>query len=190
MKYAKKIQLPVDFDSIQITRKIQTLTTSNENLAKFDVFYIKQSDVSLIKSALPVQAQKNLLSVLATKYSLLSPHIHLKEKSVINFYKKVNGEVTTFYEGNIVRDYSINNDSGNLHVIKLDGIVPCEQLCAEQGDLWIMDTTQPHSVTIKGDSRSGIDKYFASDHQERLLIQMYFDVPYAQLLQWFENEVC
>lgn len=181
MKYAKKIELPIDFDSIQINRKIQTVATNDQNLAKFEMFYIKQVDVSLIKSILPFQVQSKLLSVRAASYSILSPHAHLREKSVINFYKKVNGEITTFYSGDVVRDETINDPSGNLEIIKLDGIVPCEQFCAEQGDLWILDTTQPHSVTVKGDTRVGRDRYFASDDKERMLIQMYFDLSYAEL---------
>ena len=60
-----------------------------------------------------------------TRLKLLTPHIHTNEKTIINFYDKVGGEVTSFWDGGeYVKDDRLTMDNGdtyyNVDAKKLD----------------------------------------------------------------------
>ena len=187
MRYAKQINLPVDISKIRV---------SNKSLGSFVVnpmwsgpasthLYIRKKDKDLITQALPEKLKEHLFHIDGNKFTLLAPHIHLNEQTVINIYLNVGGEITTFYEGSVTVDYTSTTDNGaGYNLINVDRMYPAESFCAAAGEIWMLDATTAHDVSIKNDTRVGLSKYVPVDNNHRLVVQLFFNAPYSELSQY------
>lgn len=189
MKYAKHINLTVDFphlnkSTIVLGRHGKGLTDFPEGVIRK---YIPNKQVDLIKSSLPEALQSSVIGVNYSDIRLLAPHIHMVEQAVINFYQHTNGEMTTFYEGEIERDdrWSTDNGNGYLNVV-MEKIHPVESFIAKDNDVWILDTRQPHSVTIIDDERTDMHQFEPKGDNHRKIVQVYLDLPFAEVIKFFD----
>ena len=187
MKYARKIDLPINLDSIKISSKALSyhLTGTLWKEPASIHYYVRDKDKDYIKQCLPLDVRKHLYHIDTHKFTILAPHVHVTELALINLYISVDGEITTVYDGD--KDpYNIwDVDNGNgYYLVNPDKINPIETFCASTGDIWILDPTQPHSVTYKDDTRVGIDRYIpleGVDRPIRNVVQLYFDIPFKEL---------
>jgi len=187
MKYARQINLPIDIGKIRV---------SNKSLGSYLVspiwsepasthLYIRKKDKDLLAHSLPEKLKDYLFHIDANKFTLLAPHIHLNEQTVINIYLNVGGEITTFYEGLVTVDHTSTTDNGaGYNLINVDRMYPVESFCASAGEMWMLDTATTHDVSIKNDTRVGLSKYVPVDNNHRLAVQLCFNAPYAELSQF------
>jgi hypothetical protein len=191
MKYAKKIQLFVEFQ--KPNRSSFVLGRHGEdNIGKHHVVrrYLQRKQVDVVKEVLPENVRPYVIGVNFSEISLLGPHTHTEEKCVINFYQHVNGEVTSFWEGEIERDDRWTSDNGKGYInVNPDKIKIVESFKAESGDVWILNATQPHSVTIDGDVRTNGYQYAPENDNVRLVVQAFIDLPYSDVVEALENKV-
>lgn len=199
MKYAKKIS--IDFD-VEIGKKLtQHPVVAKHVLDKYGdaigeyqgervvIRYMPKKYTNQLKAFIPEKAKKHLISVNLTEIRLLAPHIHLREQCVMNFYLHTNGEVTSFWEGEIERDDNWTLDNGNGYmIVNSKSLKFSESYTAQPGDCWLLNTGQPHSVSYPDDDRTGMFVYEAKNvHEPRWLVQAYFNAPFEQIAEYFEN---
>jgi hypothetical protein len=143
--------------------------------------YAPKDYIARVKEALPEEIQRGVRFINFAEIGLSGPHIHLTENAVINFYFKVNGEVTGFYEGGAKIAEELVLDSGNdYYPIDEATITEVERFIAKDGDVWLMSTRQPHAVFYDGDTRTGVERYRNIGDARRIAVQVYLDVDYKR----------
>ncbi|NBR60153.1 MAG: hypothetical protein EBT86_00615 [Actinobacteria bacterium] len=188
MKHAKKILLP--FDIQELIGDIDSIDDRyTDSFGKFKTeykikrrFVPKKIQLKILKS-LPYDLQKDYLTSTISEIGLLAPHVHITDNSVINFYIKTNKEITYFWDGEIVPDdyNSIVRDNGNGYwTLATDKLTICESFTADPGEIWILNTQQPHSVTFENFD-------FLSVLDTRLVIQMFFKTPFLKISSYFNQ---
>ena len=82
-----------------------------------------------------------------TQISLLTPHIHTNEKTIINFYDKTGDEVTSFWDGEYIIDDRLTMDNGNTYYnVDAKNLDVKFRFTAQEKDVWILNTAKAHSV--------------------------------------------
>ena len=82
-----------------------------------------------------------------TQISLLTPHIHTNEKTIINFYDKTGDEVTSFWDGKYIIDDRLTMDNGNTYYnVDAKNLDVKFRFTAQEKDVWILNTAKAHSV--------------------------------------------
>lgn len=82
-----------------------------------------------------------------TQISLLTPHIHTNEKTIINFYDKTGDEVTSFWDGEYIIDNRLTMDNGNTYYnVDAKNLDVKFRFTAQEKDVWILNTAKAHSV--------------------------------------------
>lgn len=188
MKHAKKIKLDVKFLYLNNVSHIIGKHGMREGAETHAVVrrYLPRKQIELIRDALPKDAKPYLMGVNYSEISLLGPHIHLDDGCTVNFYQRVNGETTSFWDGEIEQDDRWSTDNGNGYiVVNPEKIKVVESFTAQDGDVWILNTKRPHSVSIKDDTRSGRWKYVPENNNVRTVVQAYINMPYEQLSNLF-----
>lgn len=185
MKYSEKINLPCDWQSF--LRNGPVLGKHGNNIyypiERVIRRYIPRKQMKMIADLLPESLQDKVIGVNCAEIRLLYPHIHLKEQTVINFYQETGEEVTSFWEGDIVSDdrWSIDNGNGYINV-NHELLTPVESFVAKAGDVRILNSRQPHSVTYSNDERLDGLQFIPKNDSVRIVIQAFFDTPYAEVL--------
>ena len=192
MKHAKKIQLAVEFPYLGNVNHIVAKHGMADGAKKHAVIrrYLPRKQIELVRNALPEIARCNLMGVNYSEISLLGPHIHLDDGCTINFYQRVNGETTSFWDGKIERDDRWSTDNGDGYiVVNPEKMKVVETFIAQDGDVWILDTKRPHSVTIEDDARTGKWKYLPENDNVRIVVQAFINMPYGELVKCFDEVV-
>jgi hypothetical protein len=190
MKYAKKIQLSAEFPYLN---KSSVVLGKHGTWGGFDKHhvvrkYLPRKQIELVRDVLPEQLKPHLMGVNYSEILLLTPHIHIEEGCVINFYQQVNGEITSFWEGETEQDDRWSTDNGKGYVnVNPDKIKMVESFTAQNGDVWVLSTRQPHSVSIEGDTRSNGWQYVPENDNVRLIVQAYMDLPYEEVAECFDE---
>jgi hypothetical protein len=150
--------------------------------------YIPRVQAELFKEVLPPTIVPFISGVTMTEITLLAPHVHTKEMCVINFYQRTHGDITSFYEGEIEPDDSWTQDNGNGYFLANPRkLTECEKFVAQDGDVWLLNTRQPHSLDKADDARIGNDKYKPARGEKRVLVQAFFDLPFEEVAGFFND---
>ncbi len=190
MKYAKQITFAPDLSLISKASVVLGRHGTWEGYDKHHVVrrYLPRKQVEFIREALPVPLRRYLMGVNFSEIRLLAPHIHMEEQCVINFYQATGGETTSFWEGEIERDDRWSTDNGNGYVnVNPEKIVKVESFTARPGDVWILNTRQPHSVSFASDDRSNGWQYVPKSDVVRLIVQAYMDLPFDEVAACFDE---
>ena len=140
--------------------------------------YMPKKYSDAIMNMLPEKIRPFLLGTNLTEIRLLAPHIHLDEKCVMNFYLYTSGEVTSFWEGEIEQYDDLSTDNGNGYLnVNPKKLTFAESFIANSGECWILNTCQPHSVSLFEDTREDDLKYEPINDEARWIIQSYFNFP-------------
>lgn len=192
MKYAKKIQLSANLLHLNKALVVVGRHGTWDGTDKYHVVrkYLPKKQVELVRDALPEILKPHLMGVNYSEILLLAPHIHTEEKTVINFYQHVNGEITSFWEGDIEQDdrWAADNGKGYINV-NPDKIKVVESFTAKDGDAWILNTRQPHSVSMDSESLSSGWQYAEQNNNARIIVQAYIDLPYEEAVKCFEEVI-
>jgi len=171
MKYASKINLPVDIKNIiSVGAKIATYVD------KFDLY--KAKNYEEIISYLPetIRNKKTGFYIVNVDFGKGSPeiraHKHTKEKCVLNVYLKTNGEETIFYEGQeVILDPTEGRSVRPFYNLSHDTLQKVESFIAQENECWLLNTDQPHSI-IAGKElgiRSFIQIYFLENTYDEII---------------------
>jgi hypothetical protein len=189
MKYAKQINFPI---TIPDTRKAHVVLGEHGKTATYAKArvirkYFPKKHVDSVRMSLPEKLRPFLISVNFAEIRLLAPHVHIKEQCVINHYVATNGEITKFYEGDIVKDDSYVFDNGNdFYNVDITKVYEIENFAAKDGDTWVLCSRQPHSVSYL-DDRQGLRKYDPLNDAYRSVIQLYMDAPFNYVSSFFDG---
>jgi hypothetical protein len=121
-KYTRNLNPKYTSTPTEILSISNTIIESTLSLLPQSIFDIELPKVFLIRVA-----------SIDVDFPVLPAHVDYNRTCGINFYIEASGETTHYYNWD-------NNDK------KLTEIA---QFCAEQGDCWLLDTSIPHSVTLK-----------------------------------------
>ena len=198
MKHAAKLAFDVSMpflekenvlDGARIIKK-HGYTLNESGKARAIRRYLPRNQTELVRDKLPEDIKHGLLLVNLSEMRLLAPHIHLEELSIINFYIEANGEKTSFWDGEIIssEDNLVDNGNGYLD-LRRDVLTECEHFIAKPGDVWVIDSAFPHSVSYVDDKRDPEFRYEPIDDQPRIIMQAYFNIPFVAVKDSLKNMV-
>ena len=183
MKYATKLKASVKLPNLPRHSKIIASygEGKNQDFTRLVLKYLPRKQKEIIEEFLPKELHKHLIGIVYSSIQLLSPHLHTLELSVINLYQRTSGETTIFYEGEIEITDNISSDHGHDFInVNRDKIIPIEHFVAQDGDIWVLDTTQPHSVSI---DNTGDEKLYELVSNGRDVIQIYLNASYKDVVE-------
>jgi len=126
--------------------------SETKNISNADAF-IAQLPAKLVELERPFVFMLELPAA-HTKTPVLPVHVDLNKTCGINIYLDTNGEVTKFYHWN--KEERISEYE--------------EEFCAQPGDVWLMDTSVPHSVDlVPGKARSMLTFSFTKTKYSEVL---------------------
>ena len=193
MKYAAKLNLNVPMPFLGRVRFIigrHGCQPHELDKPKLIRKYLPAKQLGLIRSALPDEIKEGLIGANLTESRLLTPHIHTKDQSVINFYIHTGGEKTTFWEGSVVSDESTFNDSGDWYInLCGDTLQEAEYFVAQPSDVWLINTRVPHSVGYLNDPRDKKSHFESLGDEKRLMVQAFFSLPYNQVAAALQHKI-
>lgn len=97
----------------------------------------------------------------------LKPHVHTDESCVINIYEKASNAKTVFYEGKIGILDGVAQDNGNkYYLVDPNLLTEIEDFTAQDGDVWLLNTKQPHAVIGEDSSRKLIQIFLNTPFEE------------------------
>lgn len=190
MKYCEKIQ--IDHKDIKkcfaelnflISKSIKTKHGCYSNYDSVILHTLPRKKSKAIASKfLPSNIANYIKGISFTDVKHVGPHKHTADNCALNLYLECNSEYTTFWEGEDIIDDKIVTDNGNgYYMVKIDGLTPVEHFQAKENEVWLIDTTQPHSVSymLKSTDKLNIynflKEYTSPDQPPRKLLQFFFD---------------
>lgn len=145
---------------------------------------IHNAQFDAVKSILPDEIKPYLIMVILSQVRITLPHVHTAEKCLINWYLEVDGQVTSFYEGEIKKDDRWSTDNGHgYYNVNPETVYPVESFIAKEHDIYLLKSTQTHSVTLKDDSRIGVNRYDPINSNVRYMITARLNLPYEEVVE-------
>ena len=181
MKHAKQLSLTFD-DGIAALNEFKKLRVlglygkkKGENRYSITRKYVPKKAAEIFKGFIPNELMPHLIGITEAEILPLAPHIHTDEQCVINFYRNTSGEVTSIYEGNIeIYDGDLEDKGNGYYLVNPKFLLKTEEFTAKDGDVWLLNTKQPHSV----ESSTKILK------ANRVVVQAFFSLPYEQVTSY------
>lgn len=180
LKYAKQLfNFYPEFPYLPYTTKVTTrhgkpvksFGNHAEPILRKDMVH-EQYD--LVIDALPPQLKDDFIMVSIDSISILTPHSHTIETTLINFYMETDGGVTTYFEGDAKIDNSVSEDSGfGYFAIDPKSIYVVEDFIASENEVWLLDAKQPHSFTLQPVVGDDYEQYIPKRDVRRVVIQIY-----------------
>lgn len=190
MMYSERLRLEGDWSSFMKTGPVLGRHGKGDAYPIERVVrrYLPKKQVGIIVNLLPESLRAQVTRVNYSEIRILGPHVHLEERCVINFYQETGAEVTSFWEGEAVRDDRWSLDNGNgYHHVNHELLTVTESFVAQAGDVRVLDSRQPHSVTYQNDDRVDGCQFLPKNDDARRIIQAYFDTPYADVVRELER---
>jgi len=132
-----------------------------------------RDETAKILRLIPRSLRHHCVGVSKSKISSLSVHVHTEDICVVNFYVSVNGEETTFFTGEVCKIDADTADNGNGYFfVDPEKLKPAQSFIATAGDVWALDTQQPHAVMCRNKA-------------QRYVVQVYFDLPLTEVISRF-----
>lgn len=186
MKYAKKLKLSITPADLNRPGPVLgayggTADTPDGRLIRK---YMSSKQEDAIRQAIPEAIRPYFMGANYSEIKLLRAHTHIDDKAVINFYRQANGEVTTFWEGNAKDDHVSTVDSGNRYIgVDHNSVAPAEHFVAQSGDVWILNSAQPHSVSRPYDIYPDDSHFIPIEGTARYVAQAYFTAPFSLIVE-------
>lgn len=183
MKYASRLKLtPITFYTQQkITHNRNSGILKGDRPCHTVVNLVSDEQRESVLSVLPKELADKLfyLTLITVKSTL--PHIHINDgDTVINWYLETNQEVLTFYDGEI-RDVTSEwvEDVDNAYFIPDPTLLrPVASFTAKENEIWMLDATKPHSVSLYPNETDIEKKYLSVDGTHRLMLHACFNCDY------------
>jgi len=173
MKYVQKLQLEIPEALYKLRRDTRVVAKDGTKEAG-EIFrhYVTRSDTKLILNLFPEKIAASVIGVTISNIGPVDVHAHTREKCVVNLYLQASGAKTVFYEGDISPAI---NYSGGYFTPDISLLTEIESFEAASGDVWILDSTQPHSVIAK------------ENFEDRWALQVYLSTPFHEAVDLLCN---
>jgi hypothetical protein len=174
MKYARKINIDFDINVEDILARTRIIIQhgQSESATKLIRRFVPKKFREKIYSKLPTKITACIQGIHLTESRPLEPHIHTTDHAVLNIYYRTHNEITAFWAGDIEhKDITAVDDFYSL--VDIDKLMQVESFIAKSGDVWLLNTRQPHSVSM-----SDVDK-------NRMLLQIFFNRPFDEVVNYF-----
>jgi hypothetical protein len=173
MKYASKIDLKLNVEVQDILRRTRIMAQHGLGNAEVQLTrrFVSKKMIARIKQSLPAALIPHIQGIHLTESQALPAHVHTKDQSVINIYDHVNGEATNFWEGS-AQSLNTFTDNGNLYLtVNPENLTWAESFTARPGDVWLLNTRQPHSITAINSSST------------RTMLQIFLGLSFDEVLK-------
>lgn len=116
---------------------------------------------------LPREVAANCSEVNYSTIQSLKPHVHTEDGCVINIYKTTNGEKTVFYEW-LSKDntFDVRQTQDKFYSIDETLLSEVEHFTAQNEDVWLLNTRQPHAVVACGSTREVVQIFLGMPFDE------------------------
>lgn len=184
MKYARQIDIDLGFSIKDILLRTRIMAQHGKAVwdkegnisAKLTRWFVSKKFITQLKKKLPVEIVPYIQGIHLTETQALACHIHTKDSCVLNFYDQVNGEATEFWEGN-VKHIDVADDNGNLYMtVDTANLTLTEKFIAEPGDVWLLNTRQPHSISL------------VKNNGTRTILQVFLGLPFDEVVKYFHDK--
>ena len=146
--YFKKLDLEFNLPKVKIAEIARWYGIELENEFR-GIWYnnIEDQDNCSLKACLPKENRDLFNLHLMQINSLIFPHTDSNGSCAINFYMHTNKCITQFYElkENVKGKKIKNQTDGNVYELKDLNMGP--SFMAEPGDVYLLNTSKPHSVS-------------------------------------------
>jgi hypothetical protein len=176
MKYAKKIDIDFDINVEDILSRTRIIIQHGQSEATTRLIrrFVPKKFREKIQKKLPDKILDYIQGIHLTESRPLEPHIHTTDYSVLNIYYWAHDEVTAFWDGNIEHnDITIVDDFYSL--VNTNKLKQVETFVAKPGDVWLLNTRQPHSVSI------------SDTNKNRMMLQIFFNRPFDEIVNYFHG---
>ena len=176
MKYARQIDVNFDIDVEDILARTRVIIQHGQSKSTTKLIrrFVPKKFREKICSKLPAQLTACIQGIHLTESRPLEVHIHTSDHAVLNIYYRTHDEVTAFWAGDIKHnDITVVDDFYSL--VDTDKLIQVESFIAKSGDAWLLNTRQPHSVSM-----SNVDK-------NRMMIQVFFNRPFDEIVEYFHD---
>lgn len=174
MKYAKRLDLKIPTAAYEMRRNTRVIGVDGSR-KHGEIFrrYVTREHTEQILSIFPPEIAAANKSVFISSIGPVTPHVHLEEECVINLYIDANNADTIFYEGAIVAINDPELRNTHKYIMSEEKLLkPVESFRAESGEIWVLNTGQPHAVIADDGFRS------------RWAVQIYLSIPFAETLKY------
>lgn len=180
MKYARQINIDLGFSIADILARTRIMAqhgkaawNGNSESAKLIRRFVPKRFIKQLKDRLPAEIVPYIQGIHLTETQALACHLHTRDFCVLNFYHSVNGEATIFWEGD-AQPIDVANDNGNLYItVDTTNLTVAEQFVAKSGDIWLLNTLQPHSTSL------------VKDGGTRTILQVFLGLPFDEVVNYF-----
>jgi len=112
-----------------------------------EYFNIDHSDTNSLFQVVPNQYRQNFCLTLMKINTIIPPHTDTGILVTINFYIETNNCITQFYKfKGEPKKYQIENQKEGF-IFDENDLIKTKSFIAEQYDAWVLDVSQPHSVS-------------------------------------------
>lgn len=174
MKFATKLNEIhpkwVDLNLCKIKRGVLASHGKITDGYSVNLKYIPRKYSKELLNTLPKELHPIVIGTAVTNIQHVLPHVHTNDKCVINFYKYTDNAPTIFFDGVVEKDASKEFGDGYFHCQE-KYLTESERFYARSGEVWILNTTVPHSVLKTNGSG------------DRVAYQVYFSTPYETVLK-------
>ena len=126
-----------------------------EGQKKFKIGYHFCNDYKEMYNVIPEQYRKYFNLEIMDIYGSVTPHIDNSIKATINFYLQTGNAETVFYDL-IDENGSLQiKNNGNGYVFTLNSLKKVSSFIANDNDVYILDTSKPHSVNFPKTNPNG-----------------------------------
>jgi hypothetical protein len=194
MKYSKNIKIDSEkvrqFSEELRDLSLKSITTNHGRYEKYDSVVLhtlpRKRSKQIAMNFFSENICKHIKGISFTDVKHVGPHKHITDNCALNFYLECNNEYTTFWEGAETPDNEVVSDNGNgYYMLKIEELLPVEQFQAKNNEVWLIDTTKPHSVSSvsclsvhehsKANITTFLEKYTNSEEKSRKLLQVFFE---------------
>lgn len=169
MKYVEKLQIEIPEALHKLRRDTRVVAKDGtEEAGEIFRHYVTRSDTQLILNLFPEKISASVIGVTISNIGPVDVHAHTREKCVVNLYLQASGAKTVFYDGAVVPAI---NYSGGYFTPDISLLTEQESFEAASGDVWILNSTQPHSVIAK------------ENFKDRWAVQVYLSIPFNEAVE-------
>jgi len=170
MKYAEKLrERAIDNLDPRRTTRLLGMHVVSQKRPGLVRRYVQRSVSFRLLNMFPRQIADACIGISLSKIDRLKPHVHTEEQCVINLYLNAGGASTIFYEGPVSVLDGETEDNGNKYLLVKDEFLKqVESFEAHSGDVWLLDSRQPHAVC----SEDAVE--------DRWALQMFLSITFSQ----------
>jgi hypothetical protein len=177
MKYASKLNLRIPDVAKQLRRNTKIIGADGwEEEIRIFRRYVTRAESEQILSIFHPKIAEAVKFVFISNIGTVAAHVHTEEECVINLYIEASNAKTVFYEGVVVPIKDHEWEGKTYFGADKSLLTPAEHFEAASGDIWVLNTSQPHAVVAE------------DGFENRWAVQIYLSMPFNETLKYANAE--